>query len=216
MTAHYTGESPISERDLAVERELVSMPVYKLHKVDKDGRLEDLNLHDNPQIDYSLTDLSLHEKIERNIFSYDISDVSGRDETEKKYVRVQRRKNKKPIVGINSSGSMILQLIDQSSKILYDIERTEKGMLSMELRTVSHEIRNPVNAIHCQHNVMQKLIGRLDDLLQTASRPDFSLERFLMRLKRISRQFGECLHINISSEKIITILVEDFLDLSMI
>ena len=111
---------------------------------------------------------------------------------------------------------MILQLIDQSATILYDIERTEKVMQSMVNATVSHEIRNPINAIHCQHNLLKKLTGRLNDLAQTITRPDFSLERFLVRLTRFGRQFDDCLRINIASEKLITMLVEDFLDLNMI
>ena len=87
------------------------MPVYKLHKVEKDGRLEDLNMHDNPQIDYSLNDFTLHENIERTIFSVDVkgsevNDITGhrQDALEKKYIRVQRRKNNKSFAGDNPGG----------------------------------------------------------------------------------------------------------------
>jgi hypothetical protein len=112
LTTQFTDKSLSSERDLAIERELISMPVYKLHKVEKDGRLEDLNMHDNPQIDYSLNDFTLHENIEKTIFSVDVkgsevNDSAGsdrRDGLEKKYIRVQRRKNNKSFAGDNPGG----------------------------------------------------------------------------------------------------------------
>lgn len=44
--------------------------------------------------------------------------------------------------------------------------------------TVSHEIRNPINAIVCQNLVMQMLTSRLDDLQELLSAKDFCPDHF--------------------------------------
>ena len=60
------------------------------------------------------------------------------------------------------------------------------------------------------------LVDRLDDLLELLEKPEFEPIRFKERLGRIRRKIGEALMINISSEKLITFLVEDFLDLAQV
>lgn len=109
-----------------------------------------------------------------------------------------------------------MQLTDQSVKVLYEEERTEKMVMSMVNATVSHEIRNPINAIHCQTIVIKMLVDRLDDLMELLAKPDFCPIRFKERLTRMRRKIGGALLINISSEKLITFLVEDFLDLAQV
>lgn len=89
-------------------------------------------------------------------------------------------------------------------------------IMTMVNATVSHEIRNPINSISCQNTVIKMLVDRIDDLLELLKQPDVCLERFEERLRRIRRKVGEALHINISSEKLISFLVEDFLDLSQV
>jgi signal transduction histidine kinase len=44
---------------------------------------------------------------------------------------------------------VVLQLIDTSSKVLLDNEKAEKFIMSMVNATISHELRNPINSIHC-------------------------------------------------------------------
>ena len=68
---------------------------------------------------------------------------------------------------------MILQMIDQSAKIRYDEERSEKVLMTMVNATVSHEIRNPINSIHCQNIVIKMLVDRIDDLLEMFKKPNF-------------------------------------------
>ena len=65
-------------------------------------------------------------------------------------------------------------MIDQSAKVRYDEERTEKVLMTMVNATVSHEIRNPINSIHCQNIVIKMLVERIDDLLEMFKKPDFN------------------------------------------
>jgi signal transduction histidine kinase len=43
----------------------------------------------------------------------------------------------------------VLQIIDISSEIMYDISEGEKKLMALINATVSHEMRNPVNSIKC-------------------------------------------------------------------
>jgi signal transduction histidine kinase len=47
--------------------------------------------------------------------------------------------------------------MDESARLLIQEERMEKITLSQVNATVSHEIRNPINAIHSQ-NIMLKML----------------------------------------------------------
>lgn len=60
----------------------------------------------------------------------------------KKYVQIHKQK-----VETNFSKHEVLQLIDVSSKILYEMANGEKRLLSLINATVSHEMRNPTNSI---------------------------------------------------------------------
>ena len=51
-------------------------------------------------------------------------------------------------VSENGKGRIILQFIDESAKMIIQQARVEKLTMSQVNATVSHEIRNPINAIH--------------------------------------------------------------------
>ena len=84
--------------------------------------------------------------------------------------------------------------------------------------TVSHEIRNPVNSISSQNAVIKMLVERIDDVINILEDPGGGLdpEKLAVQLKRIRRKISEALLINISSERLISFLVEDFLDLGLV
>lgn len=100
--------------------------------------------------------------------------------------------------------------------MLYDEKHAENMIMSMVNATVSHEIRNPINSISCQNTIIKLLVDRIDDLLEQLGKPGFCEERIAERLRRIRRSIGKALLINISSEKLISFLVEDFLDLGQL
>lgn len=41
--------------------------------------------------------------------------------------------------------------------------------MSMVNATVSHELRNPINSIHCQNELIDMLLNKIDDLVEYAS-----------------------------------------------
>lgn len=44
----------------------------------------------------------------------------------------------------------VIKLIDVTEKVLYELAEGEKRLFSLINATVSHEMRNPINAIHGQ------------------------------------------------------------------
>lgn len=78
--------------------------------------------------------------------------------------------------------------------------------------TVSHEIRNPVNAIHCQNLTIKMLMGRIGDLIESNQ----DIERLKKTLSMIKNKILDALEINISSERLVHFLVDDFLDLAQL
>ena len=83
---------------------------------------------------------------ENAIESITKSNVTTDSQSHKMYKYVQIKRN------IYQSGRrehIMLQIIDVSSDIMYDVAQGEKKLLSLINATVSHEMRNPVNSIKC-------------------------------------------------------------------
>jgi signal transduction histidine kinase len=58
-----------------------------------------------------------------------------------KYVQVKRQ-------AYTEKNIQVLQMIDISAQIMYDIADGEKNLLALINATVSHEMRNPTNSIY--------------------------------------------------------------------
>lgn len=93
---------------------------------------------------YSLKDLfELDEKtLESKMFQL-VVPLAVEGKTIFKYVQIQRRE-------INNffSKNTFLQIVDISQKVMLNFAVGEKRLISVINATVSHEMRNPVNAIH--------------------------------------------------------------------
>jgi len=59
----------------------------------------------------------------------------------------------------------VLNIVDVTSKVLMDILTVKQHMLETINATVSHEMRNPINAIHCQNYRIKDLIEQLDFII---------------------------------------------------
>ena len=99
------------------------------------------------------------------------SSFSSSQNQQFKYVRVQRQ-----LINDGDVSRVILKLIDTSSKVLFDREKTEKVIMSMVNATISHELRNPINSIHCQNVTIEMLLKKIDDLLEYES--SLTVEQF--------------------------------------
>jgi len=63
-------------------------------------------------------------------------------EKPKRYIQI-----KKQIQDQEETNLQVLKIVDISNEIMYDIANGEKKLLSLINATVSHDMRNPINAI---------------------------------------------------------------------
>ena len=56
----------------------------------------------------------------------------------------------------------VIQLIDVSEKILYEMAVGEKRLFSLINATVSHEMRNPINSIQFHTNQQSRFLEKLN------------------------------------------------------
>ena len=82
--------------------------------------------------------------------------------------------------------------------------------------TASHDTRNPLNAIHTQNLAMNMQVGQISDLIEIIDTQNFNPDRLKKRLKSIHRKLSDSLHVNGTSERFLTLMIEDFLDLQQL
>ena len=91
--------------------------------------------------------LNEDEKISKSVNTANPEEIQ---ETEvvivSRYVQI-----KKATLETNKQKSHVLQIIDISKDIMYDIANGEKKLLALINATVSHEMRNPLNSIVSQN-----------------------------------------------------------------
>ena len=90
------------------------------------------------------------------------------------------------------------------------MSKGEKKLMTIVNSAVSHEIRNPINSIRCQNLLLKMLNERLNDIIDDHY---FSIEAFKKDLINILEQYEESVEFQVSNEKNLTFLVNNFLDL---
>jgi len=90
-----------------------------------------------------------------------------------------------------------------------DILTVKQHMLETINATVSHEMRNPINAIHCQNLKIEDLIEQLDQIISYDD--NRTLGSFKNELKRIRNDMKLSLEIQLASTKLLIYLVNDLL-----
>lgn len=95
---------------------------------------------------FTLNDLFnlVGEQTENNVYEI-IGNVNTNKQNGLKYVQVHRK-----VVETKFSKLEVLQLVDISEKILYEMAVGQKRLLSLINVTVSHDMRNPTNSIQVQ------------------------------------------------------------------
>ena len=63
---------------------------------------------------------------------------------------------------------------------------------------------------------MNMLVGQIKDLMEVVGTDEFHPKRFKERLKSIHRKLTNSLHVNGTSERFLTLMIEDFLDLQQL
>ena len=81
-----------------------------------------------------------------------------------KYVQIKRKK----LEGKNYSHDL-LQIIDISAQIMYNVVNGEKKLMALINATVSHEMRNPINSIKSQNLFQKQLNQMIRDLINDSN-----------------------------------------------
>ena len=84
------------------------------------------------------------EEIKHNVYEV-VYLVESKNGNHLKFVQINRE-----LVKTEFSSHEVLQIIDISQKILYEMAVGEKRLFSLINATVSHEMRNPTNSIQAQ------------------------------------------------------------------
>ena len=79
----------------------------------------------------------------------------------------------------------MLQFIDISKSILYDMEKAHNSVLSMINACVSHEMRNPLNSVIAQNIEKKEIYSELTELTLDLKRGLISQKKFLKKHEKI-------------------------------
>jgi len=60
----------------------------------------------------------------------------------------------------------MIQVIDVSARIYYQLKTAENKLLSMINACISHELRNPLNSIVAQNNLKSLIYEQMEKLLK--------------------------------------------------
>ena len=109
---------------------------------------------------------------------------------------------------------LILQLIDISPKIFYDDMKAQEEYMNITTSTISHEMRNPLNSIIAQSEIMLGIVDAVRDFIRSIKNVISS--DALKRIKTIKTNIRESAEVMSSSAQILTFNVEDVLGMAHI
>lgn len=105
-----------------------------------------------------------------------------------------------------------LQFIDIDPQIFYDDMKAQEGFTTLINSTISHEMRNPLNAIICQQVVHQQLIARFEAFLRSIEA--ILREDKVIEFELILDDFREDNQVIKTSSKLLLYHVEDVLGMA--
>ena len=110
----------------------------------------------------------------------------------------------------------MMQFIDISKSILYDMERAHNSVLSMINACVSHEMRNPLNSVIAQNIEKKEIYNQLNELTLALKDGHMTQEKFLEKHKEMMGKLNSGWKIQYSSANILAFIVQDLLDYAQI
>ena len=102
----------------------------------------------------------------------------------------------------------MIQFIDISKTILYDMEKGHNAVLSMINACVSHEMRNPLNSIIAQNIEKEGLYNEICNLINDFKIEKISTDMFLKKHDGKMKRLKSGLKIQQSSANILTYIVQ--------
>ena len=106
---------------------------------------------------------------------------------------------------------LVFKILDISTNVYFDLSKGEKKILQLVNACVSHEMRNPLNAIVAQNLRLRNLASKLLFLMTNLDRPDLG-----EKLTKIYDEMSDTLDIHESCSKLLIFYVEDLLCLARI
>ena len=157
----YLSKKTNDEIDL--ESQILKANIFKEHIKQKSGSGTQadasisVNIVEEAAQRFSIFDF-LEEKVEKmELKTFQLMDQSS----EYKFYQV------KPV---NSQSLMndfkVIQIIDVTAQVLYDNTNAEVKLLQLINACVSHEMRNPLNAIHCQNIYNDEINNKIEKVLE--------------------------------------------------
>ena len=131
--------------------------------------------------------------------------VSANGQQVFKYVQVRREK-----IQTWFKKHDVIQMIDISQKVLYEMALGEKRLFSLINATVSHEMRNPTNSIISQVQEQKRLNSKFRAILENMSVNTFKQSKKQIE-KNLLRQ-EDSTSMQVSASKILNFLINDMLD----
>ena len=106
----------------------------------------------------------------------------------------------------------MLQFIDISKAILYDMEKGHNAVLTMINACVSHEMRNPLNSIIAQNIEKEGLYKDMLDLKTQFEQKKIKARQYLKKHDIVMKKLKSGWKIQQSSANILAFIVQDLLD----
>ena len=101
----------------------------------------------------------------------------------------------------------MIQFIDISKAILYDMEKGHNAVLSMINACVSHEMRNPLNSIIAQNIEKEEMYKQIQELTNKFISKKIKAKKFLKEHDTIMKKLKSGWKIQQSSANILTYIV---------
>jgi signal transduction histidine kinase len=82
----------------------------------------------------------------------------------------------------------VLQIIDISKDIMYNIANGEKKLLALINATVSHEMRNPLNSIYSQNIKQIQINEKIQELIKDLENQNIKPKKLKKKLVRLQKE----------------------------
>jgi signal transduction histidine kinase len=82
----------------------------------------------------------------------------------------------------------VLQIIDISKDIMYNIANGEKKLLALINATVSHEMRNPLNSIYSQNIKQIQINEKIQELIKDLENQKIKPKKLKKKLVRLQKE----------------------------
>ena len=102
---------------------------------------------------------------------------------------------------------IMLQFIDISKTILYNMEKGHNAVLSMINASVSHEMRNPLNSIIAQNIEKEEIYKEMSELVSQLKQNKIKTPKFVAKHDALMKRLKSGLKIQQSSSNILAYVV---------